>query len=243
MSQLNKQMRLGELLKTISAVDSAELVETLKLAVQAGLPLGRALVLAGHLTEEELEAALEIQQLMRRSSMGLAAAATTFGYVRQGLSLAESLKLAGWESAGERLNPNRLGTLLFDARIITREQLDSAQRSSYETGMPFGRTLCMMGAISQPLLLSALELQRRLRSAEITHNQAVHELQNYRQSGLPASAQAAPAFSTLSALANSDATLLRKDHHQQKMEPTPPGVALFLKRRRQRPQRTPLPTL
>ena len=205
MSQpVNKQMRLGDLLKAISAVDGAELVETLKLAVQAGLPLGRALVLAGHLTEEELEAALEIQQLIRRSSMGLAAAETTFGFVRSGLSLQESLKLAGWESAGERLNPNRLGTLLFDARIITREQLDSAQRSSYETGMPFGRTLCMMGAISQALLLSSLELQRRLRSSEITHNQAVHELQNYRQSAASSSqAGSAPAFSSLAALANS----------------------------------------
>jgi len=179
--QVNKDLKLGELLRAVGAVDATELTETLKLALQVGLPLGRAMVLAGHLSEDELDAALEIQALIRQGSLTIAVAARAFALVHAGSPLSAALDQSGWDRpAGITSYPSRLGSLLFDAKIITKQQLDEAQRKSYETGMPLGRILGLMGLLSQSQLAKALELQRLVRDQAITHNQAVLDLHSGR---------------------------------------------------------------
>jgi hypothetical protein len=175
--QVNKDLKLGELLRALGAVESTDLSETLKLAVQVGLPLGRALVLAGHLSEDELDAALEIQALMRQGNLTIPVATRAFALVHAGQVLGAALEQSGWDRpAGITAYPSRLGSLLFDAKIITKQQLDEAQRTSYETGMPLGRILGLMGLLSPSQLAKALELQRMVRDKSITHNQAVLDL-------------------------------------------------------------------
>jgi hypothetical protein len=179
--QVNKDLKLGELLRALGAVEATDLSETLKLAVQVGLPLGRALVLAGHLSEDELDAALEIQALIRQGNLTIPIASRAFAYVHGGQTLGMALEQSGWDRPdGITAYPSRLGSLLFDAKIITKQQLDEAQRTSYETGMPLGRILGLMGLISPSQLAKALELQRMVRDHSITHNQAVLELHSGR---------------------------------------------------------------
>lgn len=180
--QTNKELKLGELLRAIGAVDPAELHETIKLAVQAGLPLGRALVLGGHISEEELEAALEMQTLIRRNTLNVETAREAYVHVKSGIRLKQALDLIGWEEETPVLHvyPSRLGSLLFDAKLINKHQLERAQLASYENGMPLGRTLCMMGALTQSQLARALELQRMVRNGEVTHSQAVLNLHSDR---------------------------------------------------------------
>jgi hypothetical protein len=159
--QVNKDVKLGELLRAVGAVEPTDLSETLKLAVQVGLPLGRALVLAGHISEEELDAALEMQALIRQGNLTIPIAGRAFVHVHAGHPLSMALELSGWDRPdGITAYPSRLGSLLFDAKIITKQQLDEAQRTSYETGMPLGRILGLMGLISPSQLAKALELQR-----------------------------------------------------------------------------------
>lgn len=180
--QTNKDLKLGELLRALGAVEPADLTETVKLAVQVGLPLGRALVLSGHLNEDELDAALEVQALLKSGNLTLTVAQKAFGQVRAGAQLQDALEAAGWDRpAGVRAYPSRLGSLLFDAKIISKQQLEEAQRASYETGMPLGRMLNLMGLLSQRMLATALDLQRAVRDERISHNQAVLELHTVHQ--------------------------------------------------------------
>ncbi|MGH9548932.1 MAG: hypothetical protein ACRD3W_06130, partial [Terriglobales bacterium] len=95
--QTNKDMKLGELLRALGAVEPADLTETVKLAVQVGLPLGRALVLSGHLNEDELDAALEVQALMKSGNLALTVANKAFSMVRAGAPLQDALEKAGWD--------------------------------------------------------------------------------------------------------------------------------------------------
>lgn len=169
------EIKLGELLQALGIVGSSQLADSVKLAVQVGLPLGRALVLSAHVSEEDLDCALEIQSLIRQQGLPLAVAIKAFNISReQTLPLHKGLELAGWDkvASGDVL-PSRLGSLLFDAKFISREQLDEAQKTSYETGLPLGRMLCMMGMIKPDLLTKALDLQRLIRDGSMSHNQAV----------------------------------------------------------------------
>jgi hypothetical protein len=173
-----KELKLGELLRTLNIVGASELAETIKLAVQVGLPLGRALVLSGHLTEEELDIALEIQTLIKKNDLPVPIAGRAFNLVRSdGVSLHEALKKSGWTQSSEAAPaPSRLGSLLCDAKLITRDQLEEAQKTSYETGLPLGRMLVLMGMLSHPILAKALEMQRMIREGTLSHNQAVLNL-------------------------------------------------------------------
>jgi CBS domain-containing protein len=185
-------MRLGELLRALDAVQPNDLSETMKLAVQAGLPLGRALVLSGHINEDELDSALEIQALMKSGDLSLTVASKAFGLVRGGLPLSDALEKAGWDRPGGAVAyPSRLGSLLLDAKIINKPQMEEAQRTSYETGMPLGRMLVLMGIINQGFLAKALELQRMARDKKISHNQAVLELHSAKRPVVSPAAEAA----------------------------------------------------
>ncbi|HEY9784763.1 MAG TPA: hypothetical protein V6D17_05110, partial [Candidatus Obscuribacterales bacterium] len=179
MTKITKEQKIGELLRTLDFVNESELDETIKLAVQVGLPLGRSLVLAGHIKEEDLKLVLEIQNLMRTSGLPIAVARKAVSFVRaEGLPIREALQRAGWDVTPDPspIAISRLGSLLVEAQVITQEQLEEAQRSSYETGIPLGRMLSLMGAVPHSLLAKALEIQEMIRDGRMSYARAVQVL-------------------------------------------------------------------
>lgn len=186
----NPPIKLGEFLVATGFLSPTQVNETMAMANQTGLPLGRALVLNNVLTQKDLDAALRLQTIYRGSKIPLAVAVNAFKHcVQEQLTPEQGLAKAGF--ARQIISYSKLGTLLVDAKLITKKQLDDAQATSYETGMQLGKMLTLSGAISDEMLSTALELQRRMREQSITKDAALKEME--RLFGTPkASASSAP---------------------------------------------------
>lgn len=172
-----KDLRLGEMLQALGIVSRDQLSEAIKMAGEVALPLGRALVLYGYLTQDELNTALELQSLIKNKGLPLPTAVQAHNYMRtRSIDLGEALLAAGYTGTQASASASRLGTLLLDSSLITQEQLDLAQRASYETAQPIGRMLVLMGVLNQETVDGALEVQKAFRAERITYSQALRTL-------------------------------------------------------------------
>jgi hypothetical protein len=167
-------IRFGELLVRLSLVSERDLNDALQVAPQFGLPLGRTLVLSGRISESELQLAVELQPLIGQNICSLERAKEAAKLVRgKGLLPAEALKTIGVQGSTDKAT---LGSLLVDAGFISAEQVDNAQKISYETGMRLGRVLILNNLISHSLLTQALDLQGMVRQGRMSLPQAVEML-------------------------------------------------------------------
>jgi hypothetical protein len=172
-----KDLRLGEMLQALGIVKGEQLSEAIRMAGEVALPLGRALVLYGYLTQDELNTALELQSLVKNKGLPLPTAIESYKLVRtRNLDLGEALVQSGFTGAQASVSASRLGTLLLDSSLITQEQLDLSQRASYETGQPIGRMLVLMGVLNQEAVNGALEVQKAFREDRISYSQALKTL-------------------------------------------------------------------
>jgi hypothetical protein len=172
-----REIKIGELLRALGLVKEMQLQETLRLAVQAGLPLGRALIAGGYLSEEELNVALELQTFIRSGELTLAEAIRVFGLVSSDrVTFEEALELLGHARPQLPVETNRFGTLLLDARLVTPKQLHQAERMCHEAGVPLEKALGLLGFIPHAVLSRATELQAMVRDARITYRDAVRLL-------------------------------------------------------------------
>jgi hypothetical protein len=174
-SSKEREIKIGQLLQALGLVKETQLHETLRLAVQAGLPLGRALIAAGHLNEEELNVALELQTFIRAGDLLLPEAIRVFGLVTtERITLPAALEMIGHSSRHELpAEPSRFGILLLDAQLVTQKQLNQAERMSLEAGVSVERALGLLGFIPHAVLARATELQSMVRDAKITYRDAV----------------------------------------------------------------------
>src|SRR5215510_2317816 len=61
----------------------------------------------------------------------------------------------------------RLGILMIDAGMITREDLEECLRMARETGLPVGRTLLLAAKTSETVLQAAVQAQSLLKDGLI----------------------------------------------------------------------------
>lgn len=167
-------IRFGELLVRLDLVSERDLTDALQVAPQFGLPLGRTLVLSGRISETELQLAVELQPLIGQNLCNIERAREAAKLVRaKGLLPAEALKRIGVQGSTDKAT---LGCLLVDSGFISAEQVDNAQKISYETGMRLGRVLILNNLISHSLLTQALDLQAMVRKGRMSLSQAVEML-------------------------------------------------------------------
>lgn len=177
MSDPSKDTRLGELLKSLGIISRTQLTEAVRLAGEVVMPLGRALVLYGYVSQDLLNIALEFQILMKNRGLPIEAARRAYGYMQtEKLNIGDALTKAGWTGKTTSPTASRLGTLLLDAGVVTEEQLEIAQRASYETGQPIGRMLVLMNVVNQQLLDHTLAVQKNYRDDRISYSQALKEI-------------------------------------------------------------------
>src|SRR6185437_8370337 len=92
-----KDLRLGEMLQALGIVHKDQLAEAIRMAGEVALPLGRALVLYGYLTQDELNTALELQSLIKNKGLPLPTAVEAYGFIRtRNIDLGEALLAAGY---------------------------------------------------------------------------------------------------------------------------------------------------
>jgi hypothetical protein len=171
MNLKTQHLKFGDLLVKLQLVNQQDLADALQVAPQFGLPLGRTLVLSGRLSEAELQLAVELQPMINNKGYPIEQAIKAALLVRaNSLSPEEAFKQVGVTSSSDKAI---LGSMLMEAGAITQQQLDDAQKVSYETGMRLGRVLVLNNVISHALLTRALGLQTMVRDRRISLPQAV----------------------------------------------------------------------
>lgn len=180
-------MKFGDLLIQLGLVSPIDLHDGLMVAPQFGLPIGRTLMLSGRLTEAELEVAIELQTLISQQQLSMEQGKKIAMDVRGGVPAQVALRNAGAVAESEKTT---LGQLLYEAGIVSTEQIDTAQKSSYRMGMQLGRVLILNGAITHQILAKALHVQQLLRERKISKPQAVAMLGEQRQTPKTVAAEA-----------------------------------------------------
>jgi len=186
---------LDELVIELRLVSDKDMAEIKLQSTKTGLPLGRLLVLSRLLSEEDLERLLKLQAIQRGCKLPLQLVLDAHRYaVHENLSVEEALAKAG--VFAQIVSYSRLGTLLVDSKLITKPQLDEAQKLAYETRFPLGKMLTMHGAITQAQLELALDLQKQLREQSINKDEALAQLSNSMSGSTPNNLAASQSAST-----------------------------------------------
>lgn len=172
--------KLGELLVDLGVFTEEEIRETVQIAVQIGLPLGRALILSNKLREEQLRIVLQIQSLLKDRVLDMPTASKVLKAVRfEGLTLSAALQkfdVTHKQQSDEKMQRSKLASLLLDAGLVSEEDIEEAVKIGYETGTPVGRMLVVSGRINHSILARALEIQVMLREGKMSHSEAIQLL-------------------------------------------------------------------
>ncbi len=183
--------RIGELLVAANIIKADVLAQALKIAKESKSPIGRTLMSMGKLSQEELEAAIELQGWLREGVIS-----TEFGIralnvaIKGKISLEQSFSKLGWQPPNREDTPkSELAELILEAGILNFQILDDAVRDSQQNQMTLGRYLVFNNIVSSRLLSSVLTAQVFLRDGKITREQAVlglraasHKQQSIEQS-------------------------------------------------------------
>jgi hypothetical protein len=177
-SDLQKDMRFGNLLTQLELLSETDLSDAAQLAVELALPLGKVLVMSGFMTDSQLTAIVQAQSMLKDQIIDLEEVKKAVKIVQtQGVSWTEALTQSGWVQR-DVLPANKLGELLVDAEIITEAELEESLRRAGQSGLPLGRILALTKRINDALLCSCLNAQILLRDNKITREQAVQGLKH-----------------------------------------------------------------
>lgn len=153
---------LGDLLLDAGFIKKGEFDKAMEQSGATGLPLGRTLVLCGLIPEELLAKAINAQVLLRDEKV-------TREQVVQSLRTAASRHLPievplaekGYYALPARQSL-RLGEILVAAGVLSESELMTALELGLSNNKPVGQVLIDLRFIDEPVILAALELQKRV---------------------------------------------------------------------------------
>ncbi|MBX3137267.1 hypothetical protein KF707_13575 [Candidatus Obscuribacterales bacterium] len=171
-------IQLGELLIRGGLLGPEQFEAAYRLSFKMRLPIGRVLTMHGHVTEEQLRAALEIQARIRDGLIPFEHAITALLMVSQeGLPLETALNRSGPVAMPTQVpTHNRLGEILTSAGIASQPLVDQGMVTSAETGLPLGLVLLNKGVITRASLNSALAAQRLIREGKVERDAVLYAL-------------------------------------------------------------------
>lgn len=173
----SKTIVLGDLLVRSEMTTPRNMADAVPISLKTGLPIGRALIAAGALTENHLQQALVAQSLIRDSllSTDLAIQALRI-VVKEHFDLEQALNIVGWHRE-IFTSENRLGQLLLEAGVVSDTQLEDCLRIFYSAGLPLARVLVLKGVITNLVAYVALTAQQMLREKKLSREQAIQSVQ------------------------------------------------------------------
>lgn len=171
-------IQLGELLIRGGLLGPEQFEAAYRLSFKMRLPIGRVLTMHGHVTEDQLRAALEIQARIRDGLIPFEHAITALQMVSQeGLPLEVALNRSGPVALPTQVpTHNRLGEILTSSGIASQPLVDQGLVTSAETGLPLGLVLLNKGVITRAALNSALSAQRLIREGKVDRDSALYAL-------------------------------------------------------------------
>ncbi|MBX9667599.1 MAG: hypothetical protein K2X93_08285 [Candidatus Obscuribacterales bacterium] len=176
MTEISQHLRLGDLLLEAGILSSTYIKDALARFEEDGLPIGKALVISGYLSDGELRNALSIQYMVNDRLLTREAAVEVLRTAHGGgLTLEESFRKTGLVQPEEQ-ETNKLGQLLVDSDNITEEAVELSLEANSATGLPLGHILCQKGLISQQLINRALTIQQHIRRGQVIRDQGIDSL-------------------------------------------------------------------
>lgn len=179
-------VKLGELLFEAGFVGADELDRYLEDSKEAGLPLGRIILLYGKISKEALSACLTAQVMVRDGKVTREQAVRALKTVRRRRKdLEESLSELGFYR--QPIRPHTLiGELFIKAGLVEDANVLSALEMALENEMPVGQAMVKKGLIEQACLEIALELQEMVINSTLTEEQAAEALTKISNRGFTA---------------------------------------------------------
>ena len=173
-----KHIRIGDLLLKAGIVTTAYIKEALDRFEEEGLPLGKVLVLSGYLSEHQLRVALALQYMVNDRLLKIEDAIAVLKQCHAAsLSLEESFKAAGLVQPDEK-ETNKLGQLLIDCGMLSKDLLARCLETSEKTALPLGHVLCYRGLVSQPMVNKGLLVQGLIRRGQIMRDHGIDALKS-----------------------------------------------------------------
>lgn len=176
--------RLGEIFLDAGIVSPDVLDQGLLIAKRATMPLGRVLVMSGHVSELDVECALSTQTSIRDGAIDvkMAKELLRFAHVHQ-VTIDEAYRLNG---ICRGIGPlPRMGKLVLAAGIVDDVGLKCALRHSRSSGYPLGRALVSLRLLDESTLGHCLNLQILIRDKRLSFLQAVRALQSIHSFKVP----------------------------------------------------------
>lgn len=168
--------RLGELFLEAGIISPVILNNSLLIAKRTSMPIGRVLVMSGHVSDLDVECAVQTQGCIRDGSIEveMAKELLRFAHVHQ-CTIEEAYRLNG---ISRDLGPlSRLGKLLLAAGIVEEGALKQGMRYAEQTGFPLGLSLVHLNHISEKTLTTCINLQILLRDKHLSFFDAVKAVQ------------------------------------------------------------------
>ncbi|MBX9951244.1 MAG: hypothetical protein K2Y39_18900, partial [Candidatus Obscuribacterales bacterium] len=129
-------VRLGDLLTQAGLLRPEELREAMQIAKHQSLPVGRVLIMSGFLSDGQLRAAVQAQSLLKDGVISLETVLQALAIVgKEEMALEEAFRQLGLE-VQQSQPTNKLGELLVEAEMVTKEALDQALAQSTQSGLP-----------------------------------------------------------------------------------------------------------
>lgn len=204
---------LGELLSEAGLLEIEDLREAANIARSQSLPIGKVLMMSGYISKELLQAAIEVQSRVKDNLLNYDLGLKALKLVATDkITLSAALAKLGAPARPLDSTSNRLGALLLDADLLTKNDFDAALEESTRCGLPLGRVLANLALIPERIIDTALNVQRMLRSGKISKEEAVKSIKENKIETVdkekPAASQTdiSPVFNTNKTAASSNST-------------------------------------
>lgn len=169
-------LRLGGLLISAGFIRPDHMAAALSQARQFNLKVGDLLVAAHLITDADLQCALEIQQLIKNGTIPVETGTLALKETRQqNCGVSSALAKFGYKQEAA-IQTTDLTSILLDAGVITKEQVEQASWNAAKNQLTLGRNLVLAGALSPSVLVSALNALVLLRAQTVTRQEAIQAL-------------------------------------------------------------------
>ncbi len=174
-------IKIGEFLKLLEVMSPQHLDETLAAAQELKIPVGRATVLRGLLTNNELSNLIQLHCLVRCNAIMLEDAKEAFSMAkRKGWQVRECLIALGCPI--DDAATVRIGELLIESERISDQDLDFCLELQKLCGLPLGRILTIDACVPELVINEALTLQSEIRQRKRDYKDAVLKLKRLKVS-------------------------------------------------------------
>ena len=167
--------RLGEILLRAGIISPEVLTQSLLIAERSCLPIGRVLVMSGHISTHDVECSLQAQSHIREQSLEYEVAMQLLKFAHKNkVTIEEAHRMHGVST--NCANLSRLARLLFAAGLVSEQDLTDAVAYGRENECPIGMSLSMLDRVSHKDLVNAMNVQLMIRCRKLTFLDAVKTL-------------------------------------------------------------------